>query len=352
LKYYEEDEENYMYLLKEDIKDEDKLSLYDLIKSTGYYDKLLPFAISNGKIEKDEKEGKEKIERYELDPEDPTLIYYKINAEISSSLDFKDFPFDSQDISIKLESVDDIKTTVFKPMEDLVMLPEQIKSKLFDSAIAAKLTPDKKDIVQKAYQLNPEKTYYEIKDNVTKEDEKKIKEILNSIEFNTMIYPNVKIAGWKVREGVPSIGKDSYFGEKFSTFTFPITISRNAFSSFMKIFVPLIFMILITFMSLFVGTSVIGNRLTILSGLLLACVMLHLNCTSSLPQGGGYLNLADKYFICSYASIFINLLLTVVIINRNEKKDEKGVKMSLKMSMILVPLLTILLYVLVGLGVF
>lgn len=260
--------------------------------------------------------------------------------------------FDTQDISIKLENTYGEKECVFKPLDDIVMLPEQIKSKLFDSAIAAKLTPDKKDLVLKAYQLNPEKTYYEIKDNVTKEDEKKIKDILNSIEFNTLISPGVKIAGWKVREGVPSIGRDSYFGDKFSTFTFPITISRNAFSSFMKIFVPLIFMILITFMSLFVGTSVIGNRLTILSGLLLACVMLHLNCTSSLPQGGGYLNLADKYFICSYASIFINLLLTVVIINRNEKKDEKGVKTSLVTAMWLVPLLTILLYALVAVGVF
>jgi hypothetical protein len=287
-----------------------------------------------------------------LDPNDPTLIYYKINAEISSSLDFKEFPFDSQDISIKLENTYGINEAVFKPLDDIVMLPEQIKVKLFDSAIAAKLTPDKKDIVLKAYQLNPEKTYYEIKDNVTKEDEKKIKDVLNSIEFNTLISPGAKIAGWKIREGVPSIGRDSYFGEKFSTFTFPITISRNTFSSFMKIFVPLMFMILITFLSLFVGTSVIGNRLTILSGILLACVMLHLNCTSSLPQSGGYLNLADKYFICSYASIFINLLLTVVIINRNEKKDEKAVKTSLVTAMWLVPALTILLYALVAVGVF
>ncbi len=65
-----------------------------------------------------------------------------------------------------------------------------------------------------------------------------------------------------------------------------MTITRNRLPAFMKVLVPLFILMLASFVTLIVGISVIGNRYTITAGMLLACAMLHLNATSSIPQTG------------------------------------------------------------------
>ncbi len=343
--YYEYDEQTYMYVMKEDATEEEQMAAYEIIKSSGYYENNLPFELVNGKIEKNDKTDKPKIERIE-DPEDPTFVYYKLTAEMSSKLDFKNFPFDTQKLPIKLASPYILSYVVYKPLDGVTLLPDSIEYSLFESQVLNKLTGDNKDTVLKSYQANSEKTAYEIKDDVSKEDEKKIKGIFNSIGFNSLISSGVKIPGWTIKEGEPKYGVDSYMKEKFSTFTFPMTITRNRLPAFMKVLVPLFILMLASFATLIVGVSVIGNRYTITAGMLLACAMLHLNATSSLPQTG-YLTLADKIFISSYLSIFLNVASSVIMIFFNERKQEKNVKMAYSTALWLIPVLTVVLYLLV-----
>ncbi|MEQ8172922.1 MAG: hypothetical protein ABRQ38_28825 [Candidatus Eremiobacterota bacterium] len=57
--------------------------------------------------------------------------------------------------------------------------------------------------------------------------------------------------------------------------------------------------------------------------------------------------MADKIFISSYLSIFLNVASSVIMIFFNEKKLEKNVKMVYSTALWLIPLLTLVLYVLV-----
>lgn len=348
-KYYEYDEKTYTYVLKEGLSDEESLVPYGIIKSTGYYENNLPFEFTNGKIEKDDKKDKVKVERIE-DPNDPTYVYYKVNVEVTSKIDFKYFPFDSQDLSIKLASPYILSTVVYRPLDEVTLLPDQIEYASFQQQIHRKLDQNGRAVVLNAYQPNNEKTFYELKENASKDDEKKVKAALNSIGFNSLIDPGIKIPGWVIKEGEPKYGVDSYMKEKFSTFTFPITISRNPLASFMKVLVPLLILMLASFATLLIGISVVGNRYAVTAGMLLACAMLHLNATSSIPQTG-YLTLADKIFIFSYLSIFINLAASVLMVYFNERKNEKVIKVVYSGALIIVPTITALLYMLVLLRV-
>jgi len=344
-KYYEYDEEGYGYILKEDATEEECAKAYKIIKSSGYYENNLPFELVNGKIEKNEKTDKPKIERIE-DPDDPTFVSYKINAEMTAKFDFKYFPFDNQNLPIKLACPYVLSDQVFKPLDEITLLPDQIEYSLFESQILKKADADSKKVILSAYLPNAEKTSYEIKDNVSKEDEKKIKAIFDKLGVNTLISLSVKLPGWNIKEGDPKYGVDSYMKERFSTFTFPITLARDRLSAFLKVFMPLLILILASFVSLLIGASVAGNRYAVTAGMLLACAMLHLNATSSLPQTG-YLTMADKIFIFSYLSILLNLAASVVMIISNEKKMEKTVKMAYSTAMWLVPSITLFLYLLV-----
>lgn len=343
--YYRADEKTHSYVLQDSVSDEDQKSAYRILKSTGYYASDIPFEILNGSIEKDEKSGKYKVERTELDPQDPSLIYYRVKAEITTSPDFRKFPFDTQDLSITLASSDSIADSVFASLDDYSMLPEQIDYELFQDKILRLVKPKDRDTVLEAYRPNPEKTLYELQD-IKGEESEHIKKILNSLEFNTLISPTAAIIGWTIREGTPFIGRDSYQGEKFSTLIFPMTIERNRVASFIKTFVPLIFMMLISFLALFLdATNVLPNRLAILSGMLIACVMFHISCMSSIPQMGHYLNLTDKIFICSYGSIFFNVLLTVIVINQRDRKQEEKERKTTRLAKWLLPAVTLASYV-------
>lgn len=352
MEYYKEDKNYYIYVLKDNLKKDDLLAAYEILKTSGYYDTVIPFELLNGTIEKNDKNGKYKIQLMDLEENNETFIYYKVNAEITTFPGFKNFPFDKQDLSIKIANYDLLEYSVFKTMDDYIMLPEQIDYTLFQTDILNKLNSKNKDFLLTVYELNQEKTGYELKDDINGEDEEKIKSILNSINFNTMIYPEVKIPGWELKEGKPFTAKDSYMKEKFSTFIFPMKINRNPVFSFIKIFLPMFLIVISSFFSLFVGTTVVGNRLAVIASLLLSCVVLHLNCTSSLPQIGSYLTLADKFFIASYVSLTLNLLFTVLIINQNDKKCEEGVKKAYRHGVFIVPGLTVFLYLLIITGIF
>jgi len=158
--------------------------------------------------------------------------------------------------------------------------------------------------------------------------------------------------GWRIEHGEPSISETSLGDpkDKFSVYTFPIVISRNPLASFMKVFFPLIVMIIISFLAVFVGIGAVANRLTIVTGTLLGAVMFHLNATSSLPQIG-YLTLADKVFMMTYISFLLNLGFTMIMWKKNESKQEEAVKKLYKIALYAVPGISAVLYIVTLLGI-
>ncbi|MBF0500389.1 MAG: hypothetical protein HQM09_09655 [Candidatus Riflebacteria bacterium] len=230
-----------------------------------------------------------KKEAMEADTENSKL--FKVEAEIDFDPDFHRFPWDSQDLSIQIYD------------------PE------------AKST-------QLKYAVAP-------------------------IDANdSLIDEKVKIAGWHIEESEPTVIEDSYMDQKdkFSSFWFSLTIKRIRLAATMKVFFPLSIMVLISFLALFIGAGAAVNRLTILTGTLLAAVMFHLNASGALPQIG-YLTLADKVFFGAYLSFLLNLILTVAIMKSNEQKAEEKVKKIYGTALWLTPLVTAIMWGLAFTGV-
>lgn len=153
--------------------------------------------------------------------------------------------------------------------------------------------------------------------------------------------------GWKIQHDQPTVSETSFQhpNEKFSVYEFPIEISRNPLASFMKVFFPLLIMILLSLLAVFVGPGAIANRLTIVTGTLLGAVMFQLNATASLPQIG-YLTLADKIFLATYISFLINVALTMYMWKKNDAKNEEAVKQIYKMALYVVPGASLVVYIL------
>jgi hypothetical protein len=77
-----------------------------------------------------------------------------------------------------------------------------------------------------------------------------------------------------------------------------------------KFILPLIVIVLMSFMALFIGTDKFEVQTGIVITALLACVAFHISQANSLPEVG-YLVKADKFFIVSYVLIFLTLIKAV-----------------------------------------
>lgn len=210
--------------------------------------------------------------------------HYKVEAEIDLDLDFKRYPWDSQDLSI----------VIYDPENDTETVKFEIPAADKDESLM---------------------------------DEK------------------VKLVGWNIDEETPTVSEDSFMDpkEKYSMYTFSLTINRLRFAATMKVLFPLTIMVIISFLALFIGAGAAVNRLTILTGVLLAACMFHLNASSSLPPIG-YLTMADKIFFSSYLSFLLNLIMTVVMLKANEQKNEERIKSAYGTALVVVPLVTVILW--------
>jgi len=175
--------------------------------------------------------------------------------------------------------------------------------------------------------------------------------VFEAIAGEERVAERAQFAGWKLTHEPPTI-HETTLGEKekFSVYEFPLTISRNPLSSFMKVFFTLAIMVFISLLAVFVGPGSIPNRLTMVTGTLLGAVMFHLNATSSLPQIG-YLTLADKVFMATYISFLLSVGLTMIMWKKNDAKQEEEVKKLYKIGTWAIPAVSAFMYLLVFLRI-
>jgi hypothetical protein len=329
-------------LKKENYYEKNKRKIYEIIRSTGFYEEYVPFSILNGNI-KVKKDNKYDIEMMELDT-DYKKIYYGINSEIKLDLEFEKYPWDKQDFSIILISEKEIMT--FNLINDEITLPVYFKYDFFKKKILDRLSQNDKDLLLRCYNMGKDKKGCAKKNNISFEDQKKIKRIFTSLNINIRIDPQVEVPGWIIKNGEPEIGEEIILGTTYSTFTCPITLYRSSLLSFLKVLFPLICMVLVSFVGLFIEANGIVSRISLLTSTLLTAAMFHLNATTSIPQLS-YLTIADKIFLCSYISFIFNLILSILILKYDDKKHQEGVKKIYKIALYSVPALTILLYIIV-----
>jgi hypothetical protein len=189
--------------------------------------------------------------------DNPDEKFYRIQANLNSPVDLKNFPFDKQQMQIILE---DKKRSI----EYLVYEPSDVESGIDDS----------------------------------------------------IAFAGWKLLGWnsEVREHYYSI-----YNESYSQYVFSVDISRIVFNSFFKTFLPVMFMILILMFSFVMDTDKITTRLAVATSTLVASVMFHISISNQIPPVG-YLTVADKFMVLTYLLILAAVVLNVSILELLERK--------------------------------
>lgn len=195
--------------------------------------------------------------------DEPKEKFYRIQANLNSPVNLKNFPFDSQEMQIILE---DKKNTV----EDLNYVPMNAESGI-DGSIA---------------------------------------------------FTGWNIGGWdtEVRHHEYKI-----YGENYSQYVFNVDISRIAISSFMKTFLPVLFIILILMFSFVMDPDKIAARLGVATSSLIAAVMFHISISNQIPPVG-YLTTADRFMILTYFVILASVVLNVLLLELTERKKTEMVE--------------------------
>jgi len=213
--------------------------------------------------------------------------FYRIQANLNSPVDLKKFPFDRQQMQIILE---DKKLT----NSELVFSPDVGASGIDDS----------------------------------------------------VVFPGWNIDGWKAEE------KTHYYpvyDESYSQYVFSINISKIGINSFIKTFLPVVFIVLIIMCTFILDPDKIVTRLTMVSTGLVASVMFHISISNQIPPVG-YLTMADKFMLLTYFFILASFTLDVIIlelIEQNKKEiAEKFHRATEYAVFIIVPILYILLFLL------
>ncbi|MEM4259801.1 MAG: hypothetical protein QXG00_01035 [Candidatus Woesearchaeota archaeon] len=216
----------------------------------------------------------------------PAEKFYRIQANLVSSIDLKRFPFDKQKLQIILE---DKKKTI----EEMNYIPNLEETGVDDSII---------------------------------------------------------FIGWNMDKWVAYTREHKYYlyDETYSQYIFEIPISRILVNAIFKTFLPIVFILLIMLSSFVLDPDKITTRLTMVGSALVASVMFHISLANQIPPVG-YLTFIDKFMIMTYFVILLSFVFNVFLLELHEQKKDKAVKKLHKSTeftmFILVPLLYLLLFI-------
>ncbi len=216
----------------------------------------------------------------------PMEKFYRIQANLNSPVDLKKFPFDSQEVQIILE--------------------------------------DKE-------RKNAEMQYVPL-----------LKE--------TGIDKSIVFTGWNIDGWRAEVQEHEYpiYGETYSQYVYTIDISRIALSSFLKTFLPVIFIMLIVLASFVIDPDKVATRLTMTGSSLVAAVMFHVSISNQIPPVG-YLTFADKFMVLTYFVLLMSFVINIMLLELQERKNheliEKIHRRTEFSTLIIVPLLYVVLFV-------
>lgn len=191
--------------------------------------------------------SKEKI--YELYTNESSEVWYRVQANLFITPEFRSYPFDTQNLQILLEdSKYNTSTLTYQPMTDMGGIDEQFR-----------------------------------------------------------------IAGWKTKSYHTNVSTHVYpWGEDYSQLTYTIELERDAGLTTTKLLLPPIIFCIVSGLSFFFKADKITHRLGLGTSMLISAVMFHLSQTSSLPPLPSLI-LIDKIMIAVYAFLASSLFATTLI---------------------------------------
>lgn len=217
--------------------------------------------------------------------DEPTEKFYRIQANLNNQVDLKKFPFDSQQLQIVIEDKE-------KTIEELVFIANKEQSGIDDS---------------------------------------------------------ISFTGWKLSGWDAAVRNHRYsiYNETYSQYVYNINIERIAWNSFLKTFLPVIFIVLIVLFSFVLDPDKVATRLAMAGSSLVASVMFHISITNQIPPVG-YLTFADKFMALTYLVLLSSFVINIAILELQERKKTELVEKIHRRTefgmFIVVPLLYLVLF--------
>ncbi|HTL53002.1 MAG TPA: hypothetical protein VL860_10535, partial [Planctomycetota bacterium] len=203
---------------------------------------------------------------FEKIDDQPNEKFYRILANLSSPIDFRRFPFDAQKLQVILE---DKKHTD----KELVYMPDA-KESGFD--------------------------------------------------------PSVSFAGWDMSGWETTVGSHKYeaYDETYSQYAFSVGIQRIKTNSFLKTFLPVLFLMLIMVSSFILNPDQIITKMATISSSLVASAMFHISIASQIPPVA-YLTFADKFMMLTYLILLLSFFLNIgIFVAQNKGNKERALRLS------------------------
>lgn len=141
--------------------------------------------------------------------------------------------------------------------------------------------------------------------------------------YSAWNYGQLYALGWLVR---PELNVHvvewsyPYRSGLYSRFIFSATVYRPWTSSFLNYFMPVIIIMLVSFLSFLLKPEAAGERLTLTSSTLVALILFHININSSLPPLTS-LTYADKFMLTNYTASAIAVAVSAILLVLRDAKD-------------------------------
>ena len=198
--------------------------------------------------------------------DEPNEKFFRILANLSSPINFRRFPFDAQQLQVILEDKQ-------KVAGELVYVPDLEETGLDES-----------------------------------------------VEF-----PGWQVTGWNA-----TAAKHRYtaYKEDYSQYVLNVGIQRIKMNSFIKTFLPVLFLMLITVSSFILNPDQIVTRLATISSSLVASAMFHISIASQIPPVS-YLTFADKFMMVTYFVLLVSFSLNIgIFVFQGKGRKEEAQKLS------------------------
>lgn len=174
---------------------------------------------------------------------------------------------------------------------------------------------------------------------------KNVRAIIFVIDENqTGLDPEIGLPGWEFGRSSASVRNYTYPGENvpYSRAVFSVPVTRDSFSTFLKFFLPVMLIIIVSLSSLLMRVT---SRLGLNASMFLAAVLIHWRIADALPAVG-YATFLDYFMILTYATLVMVLVSGILMLYFSEVKDQAKIELVNYWSLRLIPVVSITMYTL------
>jgi hypothetical protein len=166
---------------------------------------------------------------------------------------------------------------------------------------------------------------------------------------STGLDPLAALPGWKFGTMDTTVMNYTYGVEDipYSRADFSCDISRDSFSTFLKFFLPVLLIVIVSLSSLLMKVT---PRLGLNASMFLAAVLIHWRIADAIPLVE-YATFLDYFMMITYATLVMVLVSGILVILYIEKQDAVRAEFVNHWSVRLIPVISVSLYILLFLSV-